>query len=1030
MADDVRTTGDGAGGNVAVRTPTYRGGPAILGTEGLSAEDASAFAKAGPRAFFIGVALVAFQAWVTPYVEHHMHGTYLTLDHLPKGPIIALFLLVMVVNVFLLLHRMSGLEKALVVLAVNAILIFAYAIYFRSAVAVKAAFDLKWWLLWFGMHACAIIAVNAFLVARLWESAGTRVVGGLLFNAAMLVVIGTRLYAVRCAGAEQADLAPMDVYDLVSLGFQFAMLAGANLLLWSKPLDRAELLVVYCMVLVGAMIPNMGLMGYLIPVTAGYRYYATPENNWQACFYDHAPPWISPRDPAGVGALDKPMPVRWLFEGVPQGRSIPWGEWLMPLLWWSALAILIYLTMTCLAVILRKQWIDRERLPFPLAQVPLAMAEGAESGSFLTPFFRSRLMWIGFAFPFVIHSLITLHDIWPGMPTDGLIRYLRYGGWDGGFDSDYLTDPPWSWLKPVWIMIYPSVVGLTYLLSLEVAFSLWFFYWISKLETVFAVMMGYAQNQWNMIEAKDGALAFQNAQGTGALLAMVIVGFYMARGHIWDVVKRALGLVGVTEVDDTNEPFSYRFTFFGLLAGLAGTYGMYIWAGMGPLMALGMVVLFVILFVGLTRLVVEGGLNYVQSWGTSYYLMRAAIGTKPIGPANLTAGTFIHSVFHFDLRAMLMPSIINSFKITSEGRVRRRYMGLAVVTAIIVALVLSPIAFLKASYETGGARLNAWFFVQFPPAPFNTLVRDIKTDQREALTGAEASVEAVTKAVAKARESGTFGKADVDAIECAATAASTAVVEYRAVLAIRASVINAATAVVKFKSGSAGIASVKDAIDDLDKTARESLKGPTAGPSAESGSEELDVKSLVAAVGSLKAPVDSGEDAFRAATGAADEEIAKLDTMLRNYEVDVGLLKVKRLTEDLRSKASVLWSAQGVEPPEWSWFKPDRPQLVWMGIGAAVMTLFLFLRQRIFWWPHPIGYVCFTNCHAMMKLWFSIFIGWALKLCIIKYGGFRIYYKMRDFFIGLIVGEMMAGGWWIFIKFLLGLTSGWQIDIN
>ena len=40
-------------------------------------------------------------------------------------------------------------------------------------------------------------------------------------------------------------------------------------------------------------------------------------------------------------------------------------------------------------VILRKQWIERERLIFPLAQLPLEMTKKS--------FFKNKLMWLGFA---------------------------------------------------------------------------------------------------------------------------------------------------------------------------------------------------------------------------------------------------------------------------------------------------------------------------------------------------------------------------------------------------------------------------------------------------------------------------------------------------------------------------------------------------------------------------------------------------------------------------------------------------------
>ncbi len=997
----------------------YKKGPAIAGGSQQAGEDISSFAKAGARAFFIGVVLVVLQTWITPYIEHYLDGTHLTYDHLPKGPIVVLFVLILVVNFLLLLNRLSKTVKAGVMIAVNGVMIFSQVMYFLLTWAALEEAEVLGGVLVF--NGLLLVAVNGLLLCLSWKDMSVKMVGGSLFNIALVVMIGrgvvTRLSA--------ADAVPMDLYDYVYVAFQFSMLAGVNLLIWSKPLDKAELLLVYCMLLVGAMLPNMGLYGYLIPVTSGHRYYETPESGWKAAFYDHVPDWVSPKDPEGVGTKDADKPIRWLYEGVPKGRSIPWGAWLRPLFYWSVLATLLYLTMLCLSVLLRKQWIDRERLPFPLAQVPIAMAEGAESGKLLTPFFRSRLMWLGFAIPFLIHSYISLHDVEPSVPIDGVVGKLRYGGWGGGFDSDFLTEPPWSWLKPMWVMTYPSVIGLTYLLSLEVSFSLWFFYLISKFQTVIAVMMGYGQSQWDFMGG-EGFKSFYPGQGVGALFAMVLVGFYMARGHIRDVIKRAVGLASKEEVDDSNEPMSYRFTVIGLFVGIVGSIMWCVMAGMSVPFAIAMIVIFIIVVVGLTRLVVEGGLNYVQSWGSPLKLISGAVGTKVIGAANLTTASFVHGIFNMDLRCVLMPSIMNSFKIAGEGRIKRRYVGLAIVTAVLVSLIFGPIAFLKISYEVGGGRLNSWFYIQYPPSPFNSATADIKKNRREAMLGATSAADAAEEAIADARaetEPKATGGVDLAACEKAIAEARSAVTEYRAVLDIRVAVAATDTTLVSYMLQSAGIEAVRNSVDDLKTAADKALEGVATDPGGafDAGAISGTIKGLVEVVGGEESDFDPQK---------SREELDMLRSHLARYEKETGLTKTKERTEALRVLAVPLLEAQAKRPPKWEWRKTDWGRCVWIAIGAIVMTGFLFLRQRIFWWPHPIGYVCFANVHAMMKLWFSIFIGWLLKLLIIKYGGFRIYYKMRDFFIGLIVGEMTAGGFWILVKFILGIQGGWKIDIN
>ena len=89
--------------------------------------------------------------------------------------------------------------------------------------------------------------------------------------------------------------------------------------------------------------------------------------------------------------------MAWFFEGLPPGAKIPWGVWIMPLFWWGSVIVATLTLCTCLIAVFRKQWVDKERLNFPLVDVPLAMMDGAEDGRILPKFMRSRLFWIGFA---------------------------------------------------------------------------------------------------------------------------------------------------------------------------------------------------------------------------------------------------------------------------------------------------------------------------------------------------------------------------------------------------------------------------------------------------------------------------------------------------------------------------------------------------------------------------------------------------------------------------------------------------------
>jgi hypothetical protein len=57
------------------------------------------------------------------------------------------------------------------------------------------------------------------------------------------------------------------------------------------------------------------------------------------------------------------------------------------------------------------------------------------------------------------------------------------------------------------------------------------------------------------------------------------------------------------------------------------------------------------------------------------------------------------------------------------------------------------------------------------------------------------------------------------------------------------------------------------------------------------------------------------------------------------------------------------------------------------------------------------------------KLWLSIFIGWLAKNLILRFGGTKMYTAAKPFFLGLIVGESAAAGFWLAMGILLSAMN-------
>ena len=91
------------------------------------------------------------------------------------------------------------------------------------------------------------------------------------------------------------------------------------------------------------------------------------------------------------------------------------------------------------------------------------------------------------------------------------------------------------------------------------------------------------------------------------------------------------------------------------------------------------------------------------------------------------------------------------------------------------------------------------------------------------------------------------------------------------------------------------------------------------------------------------------------------------------------------------------------------WFT-DWSKLSFFGFGALLYSVLATCQYRFHWWPlHPVGL-------ALASLWMtrlivvSVFLGWAAKSLVLRFGGIAAYRKIRPFFIGLIAGFFLGVG--------------------
>ena len=163
------------------------------------------------------------------------------------------------------------------------------------------------------------------------------------------------------------DYLPIGVFCL------FVLLVGANVLLRrvGVGLSRSEIVIAYTMMLVTAGMAHSGFAARLVPMVAAAFEFASEANDWQVIFHRYLPRWVAPND------IDA---VHLFYTGVTT-EPIPWGVWLLPLAAWMVPTTGMAFLMVGLALLLRKRWLEEERLTFPLVEIPLAvLGDGPRPG--------------------------------------------------------------------------------------------------------------------------------------------------------------------------------------------------------------------------------------------------------------------------------------------------------------------------------------------------------------------------------------------------------------------------------------------------------------------------------------------------------------------------------------------------------------------------------------------------------------------------------------------------------------------------
>ena len=131
--------------------------------------------------------------------------------------------------------------------------------------------------------------------------------------------------------------------------------------------------------------------------------------------------------------------------------------------------------------------------------------------------------------------------------------------------------------------------------------------------------------------------------------------------------------------------------------------------------------------------------------------------------------------------------------------------------------------------------------------------------------------------------------------------------------------------------------------------------------------------------------------------------------------------EVARDPRTLADHAIVGAAARIVEPvgPNWAgWLHT--------GLGGLAMGLLMVAQRVWLWWPlHPIGYPI-SSVFSWMA--FNAFLAWLVKSIVLKYGGPRLFRKVRPFFLGLIIGQFAIYGVFWIVDLFTGMVGNYLMQ--
>jgi hypothetical protein len=455
-------------------------------------------------------------------------------------------------------------------------------------------------------------------------------------------------------------------------------------------LTRNRLVLLTSMLLGSSFIPGDGLMSFVLGSWTMPIYFATPENQWET-FHPYLKNWVVPTQEQGI---------RWFHEGRPDLRALPWDIWIRPFLGWAMIGLAFIGTSLGLSSIFRKQWMENEKLTYPM-MIPLQILAGDRKELMAASPGRFPLFWAGFAISFGImawNALTFFNDYLPDIDLRGGWVHLVSGG----------------------INVYTSQInlltlGLAYFASVEILVSACVFFLIKHIEIIIATRIGYTMPLGSGATHPGSASPLISWQTAGAFLTYVGWSIWNARARLREVYDEAIR----NSPRQGGDLISSR-TALALIT--LGVTFILLWlraAGFETHVAVALTFSILVSYVGISKMSAELGLPYLQSPFSAEAFAVASIGTSSMNQASILMLSFTKNMEGYN-SGMSMSLITVIQKLRGQLSPVRLLVGLLL--ALGFAYLVSMLYAIWLGYDVGGYNLSSYTYKYYARTSYQRAV--------------------------------------------------------------------------------------------------------------------------------------------------------------------------------------------------------------------------------------------------------------------------------------------------------------------